>query len=203
MLSELRSLDIRVRWDGDQLRCDAPAGVVTADLRDAIRQRKAEITEFLRAAEALSRQQRAIVPLQPRGERDPVFAVGGHNGDVFCYRALAAHLGEDQPVFRAAAARPRWAQRAARGRDGSGRVLCRTDSSLPAPRSGRDRGLLRGRRDCVRAGATTRAGRHTSQRVSRCLVAPIQAGTGSCRNSDIAWRDSGSASASMAVRWPR
>ena len=99
LLSELRSLDIRVKWDGAQLRCDAPAGVVTADLRDAIRQRKAEITEFLRAAEALSRQQRAIVPLQPRGERDPVFAVGGHNGDVFCYRALAAHLGAEQPFF--------------------------------------------------------------------------------------------------------
>jgi thioesterase domain-containing protein len=99
LLSELRSLGIRVWLDGGQLRCDAPAGVMTADLRDALRQRKAEITEFLQAADALSRQQRAIVPLQPRGERDPVFAVGGHNGDVFCYRALAAHLGEDQPFF--------------------------------------------------------------------------------------------------------
>jgi len=28
-----------------------------------------------------------------------VFAVGGHNGDVFCYRALARYLGEDQPFF--------------------------------------------------------------------------------------------------------
>jgi thioesterase domain-containing protein len=25
--------------------------------------------------------------------------VGGHNGDVFCYRALAQHLGDDQPFF--------------------------------------------------------------------------------------------------------
>jgi thioesterase domain-containing protein len=99
LLSDLRRRDIRVRWDGGQLRCDAPAGVVTADLREAIRQRKAEITEFLRAADALSRQQRAIVPLQPRGEREPVFAVGGHNGDVFCYRALAAHLGAERPFF--------------------------------------------------------------------------------------------------------
>jgi thioesterase domain-containing protein len=29
----------------------------------------------------------------------PVFGVGGHNGDVFCYRALAARLGSDQPFF--------------------------------------------------------------------------------------------------------
>jgi thioesterase domain-containing protein len=39
------------------------------------------------------------VPLQPRGSRPPAFAFGGHNGDVFCFRALARHLGEDQPFF--------------------------------------------------------------------------------------------------------
>src|SRR5262249_47429017 len=39
------------------------------------------------------------VPLQPRGTRSPIFAVGGHNGDIFCFHALAQHLGEDQPFF--------------------------------------------------------------------------------------------------------
>src|SRR5205823_4933449 len=38
-------------------------------------------------------------PLERRGTRTPVFAVAGHNGDVFCYRALAQQLGDDQPFF--------------------------------------------------------------------------------------------------------
>jgi thioesterase domain-containing protein len=98
-LADLRRRDIRVWADGDRLRCNAPASVVTAELRDQLRKHKSEILEFLCTAEALARQQRAIVPLQPRGTRTPVFAVGGHNGDVFCFRALVQHLGEDQPFF--------------------------------------------------------------------------------------------------------
>ena len=98
-LAELRSRDIEVWAEGDRLRCAAPAGVLTPELRDQLRQRKHEILEFLRSAEALTRQQRAIVPLQPRGTRPPVFGVPGHNGDVFCYRSLAQHVGDDQPFF--------------------------------------------------------------------------------------------------------
>src|SRR5262249_4136251 len=48
---------------------------------------------------ALAQQQRAIVPLQPRGTRAPVFAIPGHNGDVFTYRVFAQQLGESQPFF--------------------------------------------------------------------------------------------------------
>jgi thioesterase domain-containing protein len=99
LLAELRSRDIGVWTDGDQLRCSAPAGGLTPELRDQLRQRKRDIVEFLRSADARARQARAIVPLQPRGDRVPVFGVAGHNGDVFCYRALAQHLGEDQPFF--------------------------------------------------------------------------------------------------------
>ena len=99
LLAELRTRDIQVWAEGDNLRCNAPSGVLTPELKDALRLRKRDIVEFLRAAEALAGQQRAIVPLQPRGEHVPVFAVPGHNGDVFCYRALAEHLGEDQPFF--------------------------------------------------------------------------------------------------------
>jgi thioesterase domain-containing protein len=55
--------------------------------------------EFLRSAKTIAQQQGAIVPLQPRGTRTPIFGVGGHNGDVFCYRALARHLGDDQPLY--------------------------------------------------------------------------------------------------------
>ena len=98
-LSELRSSDIHVTADGDRLRCNAPAGALTPELRDELRLRKNEILEFLRSAVALARQQEAIVPMQPRGTRTPVFASGGHNGDVFAYRDLVRHLGEDQPFF--------------------------------------------------------------------------------------------------------
>lgn len=99
LLAELRARDIRVWADGDRLRCNAPAGALTPELRDQLQECKNDILEFLHSAEALARQQRAIVPLQPHGERAPVFAVGGHNGDVFCYRVLAKYLGDDQPFY--------------------------------------------------------------------------------------------------------
>jgi thioesterase domain-containing protein len=98
-LAELRSLDIEVWPDGEQLRCNAPAGSLNPAIRDQLRAHKSEIVRFLRSAEIAARQSRAIVPLQPRGVRTPVFGVGGHNGDVFCYRALARCLGDDQPFF--------------------------------------------------------------------------------------------------------
>lgn len=98
-LAELHSREIQLWADGDRLRCKAPTGVLTPKLRDQLLERKSEILELLRTAEAVARQQRAVVPLQPRGTRPPVFAVPGHAGDVFGYRALASHLGDDQPFF--------------------------------------------------------------------------------------------------------
>jgi thioesterase domain-containing protein len=99
LLEELRHRDIHVWPEGDQLRCNAPAGVLTPDLRAVLRERKGDIVQFLQSAATLASQQRAIVPLQQRGSRWPVFAVPGHNGDVFSYRALSQHLGADQPFF--------------------------------------------------------------------------------------------------------
>ncbi len=98
-LEELRSRNIRIWAEGDQLRCAAPTGVLTPALRDQLRRDKSAIVQFLCSAEALARQERAIVPLQPRGQRVPVFAVPGHNGNVFSFRFLAQQLGEDQPFF--------------------------------------------------------------------------------------------------------
>jgi thioesterase domain-containing protein len=98
-LADLQSREIQLWADGGRLRCSGPVGVLTPELRDQLQQRKDEILEFLRAAEAIAQQQTAIVPLQPDGGRVPVFAVAGHNGDVFAYRALAQHLGDEQPFF--------------------------------------------------------------------------------------------------------
>ncbi|HVH67068.1 MAG TPA: thioesterase domain-containing protein [Gemmatimonadales bacterium] len=99
LLGDLRKREVRLWADGDRLRCRAPEGVLTPELRHTLQERKREIIEFLRSGAALAEQQRAIVPLQGHGTRTPVFAVAGHNGDVFCYRALVEHLGDDQPFF--------------------------------------------------------------------------------------------------------
>ncbi len=99
LLADLRRRDIEIWAEGDGLRCNAPAGVLTPELRKQLQQRKHDILAFLRSATTLAEQQRAIVPLQPRGTRPPIFGVPGHNGDVFCYRAWAQHLGDDQPLY--------------------------------------------------------------------------------------------------------
>jgi len=98
-LDTLRERDIQVWAEAERLRCRGPVGSLTPELRRELQDRKQEILEFLRLGEALEHQSRAVVPLQPAGDRPPIFGVPGHNGDVFCYRALAEHLGPDQPFF--------------------------------------------------------------------------------------------------------
>ena len=99
LLSELRRRDIQLRAEGSELRCSAPAGALTPELREQLREHKTDLMALLASAQAHAGQARAIVPLQPLGRRTPVFGVAGHNGDVFCYRLLAQSLGEDQPFF--------------------------------------------------------------------------------------------------------
>src|SRR5215470_6440645 len=74
-MADLRRRDIEISAEGDRLRCNAPVGVLTHELRDELQRRKSDILEFLRSAQALARQQPAIVPLQPLGTEVPVFAV--------------------------------------------------------------------------------------------------------------------------------
>jgi thioesterase domain-containing protein len=99
LLAELRKLDVHIALDGERLRLNAPAGVLSDEHKRELSERKAEIVAFLRDAERLATQQRAIVPLGGNGARTPIFAVAGHNGDVFAYRALAQQLGPEQPFF--------------------------------------------------------------------------------------------------------
>ena len=98
-LAELSRRDIRVWSEGDRLRCNAPEGALTPDVRDQLRDRKSEILEFLRSAEAVARQQPAIVPLQARGSRTPVYGIPGHTGDVLSFADLVKRLGDDQPFY--------------------------------------------------------------------------------------------------------
>lgn len=99
LLAELRSRDIRVWAVGGELHCDAPSGSLTPELQARLRQQKKEILDLLTSAQALAAQPRALVPLQRAGKQPAIFAVPGHNGDVFCYRALAQALGTEQPFF--------------------------------------------------------------------------------------------------------
>jgi len=98
-LAELRRRDIQLWADKGELRVNAPAGALTPELRDELKQRKNEILEFVASAEMLAAQARALVPLQASGAGAPIFGVPGHNGDVFCYRALARALGDEHPFF--------------------------------------------------------------------------------------------------------
>ncbi|MEG4517635.1 MULTISPECIES: amino acid adenylation domain-containing protein [unclassified Microcoleus] len=53
-LSYLRSLDINIFVEDSRLRCNAPEGIITPELRAEISQRKAEIISFLKAANRTS-----------------------------------------------------------------------------------------------------------------------------------------------------
>jgi amino acid adenylation domain-containing protein len=60
LLAELDRGDIQVWADGDRLQCNAPAGVLTPELRDQLRQHKGEILEFLRGPAELSYSQQRL-----------------------------------------------------------------------------------------------------------------------------------------------
>lgn len=99
LLAGLAAKDIKVWVEGDRLRCNAPAGALTAEFRDQLRDRKGEIIAFLNMATAAARQQPAIIPLQSRGTRTPIYAVPGHIGAPFSFSDLSKHLGDDQPFY--------------------------------------------------------------------------------------------------------
>ena len=99
LLSRLRTRDVRLWIEGEQLKCSAPVGALDAGLREALAVRKQEIISFLRQAEALKAGPASIVPIKADGSRPPIFAVSGHGGDVFCLLPLARHLDPEQPVI--------------------------------------------------------------------------------------------------------
>lgn len=99
LLADLAVKDIKVWVEGDRLRCSAPAGAMTAELRDQLQGRKGEIIAFLNLATATATQQPAIIPLQSRGTRTPIYAVPGHVGAPASFSDLSKHLGGDQPFY--------------------------------------------------------------------------------------------------------
>jgi thioesterase domain-containing protein len=98
-LHKLKESGVRVWLEDDRLRCSGPEQVLMSEVREQLSARKTEIIAFLRSAASSSGTSSSVVPIQPLGDRQPLFAVPGHNGDVFCYLDLARHLGTDQPFF--------------------------------------------------------------------------------------------------------
>jgi len=74
-LSYLRSLDINIFVEGEILRCNAPEGILTPELRAEISHKKAEIISFLKAANRTSNfTPTPIVPLGRDGNLPLSFA---------------------------------------------------------------------------------------------------------------------------------
>lgn len=98
-LSTLRGSDVQLWVEDGQLKCDAPLGVLDDAMRAQLVARKQELLTLLLEAQPTLGAARSVVPLKPTGDAAPLFARPGHNGDVFCYRALAAHLDPGQPLY--------------------------------------------------------------------------------------------------------
>ncbi|HZD94890.1 MAG TPA: alpha/beta fold hydrolase [Candidatus Sulfotelmatobacter sp.] len=98
-LLKLKQSGVKVWLEDDRLRCTGPEQVLVSEVRAQLSTRKLEIIDFLRSAASSADGSSSVVPIQPLGSRRPLFAVPGHNGDVFCYVDLARHLGTDQPLF--------------------------------------------------------------------------------------------------------
>jgi amino acid adenylation domain-containing protein len=68
LLEQLRGLQVRLWVEGSELGCSAPKGVLTSELRGAIKAHKAEIVAMLSA----NGQDRTLPPIERAQERDPI-----------------------------------------------------------------------------------------------------------------------------------
>jgi thioesterase domain-containing protein len=93
-LTELRHQGVQLWAEGDRLRYKAPKETLTPVLLQGLRERKAEILEFLQAANVPAPEV-SLVPIQKHGSKPPLFCIYG----IFVYYDLACHLGADQPVY--------------------------------------------------------------------------------------------------------
>jgi thioesterase domain-containing protein len=98
VLAELQRLGVQVRLEAGNLRLGGAPGLITPELKERIVQFKPQLVAVLERL-AVEAQCSSIVPLQAGGSRLPVFAVAGHNGDVFCYRHLVSRLDREQPFY--------------------------------------------------------------------------------------------------------
>ncbi len=72
LLSKLRALDVIIRIEGNGLRCSAPAGVMTQQLREELAARKADLITLLKSAPAENWLDSKRIPRVPRDGNLPV-----------------------------------------------------------------------------------------------------------------------------------
>ncbi|HEY9283603.1 MAG TPA: condensation domain-containing protein, partial [Pyrinomonadaceae bacterium] len=72
LISELRSLGVRLRPDGERLRYSAPSGVLTPELLKTLAESKGEILAFLRSAAAAAEPSALPLLPAPRGGESPL-----------------------------------------------------------------------------------------------------------------------------------
>jgi amino acid adenylation domain-containing protein len=72
LVEHLRSAGVRLRADGDQLRYEAPAGILSADLIDRMRAHKPELIEFLRSVVEKTDPTLPTIAPVPRGTPLPL-----------------------------------------------------------------------------------------------------------------------------------
>jgi hypothetical protein len=72
LLSNLRGLDVKIWAENGQLCCNGPKGALTAELRAALSERKAEILAFLRDASARARSVEPPMQRAPREQELPL-----------------------------------------------------------------------------------------------------------------------------------
>jgi amino acid adenylation domain-containing protein len=58
-----------------------------------------QLSKLIAAKSNLTLASSTLVPLQPKGEKPPLFFIHPIGGDVFCYSDLAKCLGNDQPFY--------------------------------------------------------------------------------------------------------
>ena len=72
VLSTLRRLNVRIRVENGQLRCNGPQGVITADLREALSAHKAAIVAELEKLTAPLNQRETPIQRVPRDRSLPL-----------------------------------------------------------------------------------------------------------------------------------
>ncbi|GAA6615346.1 thioesterase domain-containing protein [Scytonema sp. NUACC26] len=103
LLTDLEKLKIQLWLDEEvRLRYSAPKGALSSQLRDELRERKAEIIEYLHHKHQVAKFppiESILVKIQPTGSKPPLFCIHPASGNVFCYLELSRHLGLDRPLY--------------------------------------------------------------------------------------------------------
>ena len=75
LISDLRQRGIELWIEEGRLKCRAPAGTLSSEMKATLADRKEEFLAFLRREQIVESARRTLVPLIPEGRRPPLFAV--------------------------------------------------------------------------------------------------------------------------------